>query len=176
MFVAVYRNTESGIARRLAPPAVIESQLEREARIRAEARAEALAEVAEQARLERARRAAQWQERLREAGLAAEAVQATKTRVGDAPVLIRHRTYQDIEATACRLFGFTRSEIRSDRRNRALVFARQFVMYWTARLTRLSLPQIGRLMGGRDHTTILHGKRSYVEKRLYMKRHLRVAR
>ncbi|MBZ9873100.1 hypothetical protein LB542_19825 [Mesorhizobium sp. BR1-1-9] len=84
--------------------------------------------------------------------------------------------YRDIEARACRLFKVRPSEIRSNRRNREIVFARQFVMYWTVRLTKLSLPAIGRLMGGRDHTTCLHGKREYPAKRAKMGRHLRAAR
>jgi len=30
--------------------------------------------------------------------------------------------------------------------------------------TKLSFPQIGRICGGRDHTTVLHGVRSYCER------------
>ena len=85
-------------------------------------------------------------------------------------------SYRDIEIRACRLFKTKPSEIHSDRRNREIVLARQFVMYWAARLTKLSLPQVGRLMGGKDHTTILHGKDKYVEKRARMGRYLRAAR
>ena len=90
---------------------------------------------------------------------------------------IKYRpTYKAIEARACRLFHVKPSEIRSNRRHRGIVFARQFVMYWSVRLTKLSLPQIGRLMGGRDHTTILHGKIVYPEKRAKMGRNLRRVR
>jgi chromosomal replication initiation ATPase DnaA len=85
-------------------------------------------------------------------------------------------TLRSIEAKAVKLFGYTRTELRSGRRSVPLVFARQFVMYWACRLTRLSLPQIGKLMGGRDHTTVLHGKNIYVEKRKAMNRKLRRAR
>lgn len=38
-------------------------------------------------------------------------------------------------------------------------------MYLARRLTPLSLPEIGRRFGGRDHTTVLHGVRA-VETRL----------
>lgn len=85
-------------------------------------------------------------------------------------------TYREIERRACVLFATTPREIHSDRRNREIVFARQFVMYWASRLTKLSLPQIGRLIGGKDHTTVLAGKRAYVVKRGRMNRHLRAAR
>jgi chromosomal replication initiation ATPase DnaA len=90
---------------------------------------------------------------------------------------IRFRpTYASLEARACRVFHVKPSQIRSNRRHREIVFARQFVMYWAVRLTKLSLPQIGRLMGGRDHTTVLHGKSIYPEKRAKMGRNLRSAR
>lgn len=72
-----------------------------------------------------------------------------------------------------RLFKVGRAELRSARRRRDLVLARQFIMYWMARLTTYSLPQIGRLIGNRDHTTVLYGKRSYVAKRAKMGRSLR---
>jgi chromosomal replication initiator protein len=32
-------------------------------------------------------------------------------------------------------------------------------MYLARQLTKMSYPQIGRRLGGRDHTTILHGNR-----------------
>lgn len=84
--------------------------------------------------------------------------------------------FQRIEARACKLFKIRRIELYSCGRQRRFAFARHFVMYWACRQTTLSLPQIGRLMGGRDHTTVLHGKDKYVEKRRDMGRTLRRAR
>lgn len=85
-------------------------------------------------------------------------------------------TFQKLEATTFKLFGVTRSELYSKRRQREVTLARHFLMYWACRRTLLSLPQIGRLMGGRDHTTILHGKESYPKKRALHGRTLREAR
>lgn len=73
--------------------------------------------------------------------------------------------FERIVSRACRVFKASRSELFSARRQRELAFARHFIMYWACRLTKLSLPDIGRRMGGRDHTTVLHGKRSYPKKR-----------
>lgn len=87
----------------------------------------------------------------------------------------RH-TYKLIEKRACRLFKLPITALHSKRRNRDLAFVRHFIMYWTIRLTNLSYPQVGRLMGGRDHTTILHGTKIYPEKRAYMGRKLPKAR
>lgn len=55
--------------------------------------------------------------------------------------------------------GLTRDEIKSPRRLGQLVRARHVVFYLARRLTRLSTPQIGGGVGGRDHTTVLHGCR-----------------
>ena len=84
--------------------------------------------------------------------------------------------HSEIERRACRAFGVTRSELQSPRRHKSIVFARQFVMYWSVRLTSHSYPQIGRLIGGRDHTTVIHGCRTYEKKRKAMGRTLRAAR
>lgn len=84
--------------------------------------------------------------------------------------------YFEIERRACKLFKLTKTELCSKRRNQEVVLARQFVMYWATRLTDISLPTLGRMLGGRDHTTCLHGKDAYRDKRLYKKRYLRKAR
>jgi len=57
--------------------------------------------------------------------------------------------------------GFTLAEMRSDRKNRKLAAARQKAMWRMKKETSLSFPRIGQLLGGRDHTTILHGVRSH---------------
>lgn len=55
-------------------------------------------------------------------------------------------------------------DIVSARRNRKLIFPRHISMLLARRLTHLSMPQIGRHLGNRDHTTILHGVRSIEQK------------
>jgi chromosomal replication initiator protein len=50
-------------------------------------------------------------------------------------------------------------QLRSSRRQRSLLIARQVSMYLARQLTPLSLQQIGACFGGRDHTTVLHACR-----------------
>ncbi len=52
--------------------------------------------------------------------------------------------------------GFTFDKIRSQDRHRKVVAARQLLMYEVKKLFDRSYPEIGRLFGGRDHTTVLH--------------------
>ena len=53
--------------------------------------------------------------------------------------------------------GVSRLDLESDRLARAVSRPRQLV-YWLARhATTKSLPEIGRALGGRDHTTVMHG-------------------
>lgn len=84
--------------------------------------------------------------------------------------------FEKLEALTCIVFQVTRQELRGSSRNRELVFARQFLIYWACRRTSLSPYQIGRKIGDRDRTTVLHGCKTYVDKRKAMGRTLRPAR
>jgi len=48
-------------------------------------------------------------------------------------------------------------DIESDRRTKDVIFARQELMYRLRTETTWSLPRIGRFLGNRDHTTVIHG-------------------
>ena len=54
-------------------------------------------------------------------------------------------------------FDFTRKDLESKKRDRHLVTVRQIAMYLLREETHLSLSEIGHLLGGRDHSTIVHG-------------------
>jgi chromosomal replication initiator protein len=47
----------------------------------------------------------------------------------------------------------------SKRRPSSIAGPRQVAMYLAKEMTQKSLPEIGELFGGRDHTTVLHGVR-----------------
>lgn len=55
------------------------------------------------------------------------------------------------------LFGVSRAEIEGGSRQGALVRARHVLMYLLYNDTSFTYPAIGALIGGRDHTTVIHG-------------------
>lgn len=54
-------------------------------------------------------------------------------------------------------FSLKPNDIVSQRRTKEIVMPRQIVMYLCRELTDVSLQAIGKALGNRDHTTILHG-------------------
>ena len=88
----------------------------------------------------------------------------------------RRTTCRVIMRGATLTFDVRKSEIIGSGRNARVVLARQFVMYWSRRLTDMSYPHIGRLLGNRDHTSVLHGVSAWVAKRAGQGRGLRPLR
>ena len=74
---------------------------------------------------------------------------------GSAPEL----TAEQIMEITSEYFGVSLDELRGHSRSRVLVNARQVAMYLCRELTDLSLPRIGQVFGGRDHTTVMHADR-----------------
>jgi len=54
--------------------------------------------------------------------------------------------------------------ILSKRHTRCTVVPRHVTMFLARQLTLLSLPEIGRRMGGRDHTTVMHAVRKVTDR------------
>ena len=96
----------------------------------------------------------------RQAELEAEAAKAAKA--AQAHTEIRSMGIIPISAIlgACAVFyGVPISCLFAERRTKGIVKPRQIAMYLAKELTPRSLPDIGRRIGGRDHTTVLHGVR-----------------
>lgn len=75
---------------------------------------------------------------------------------------------------AARYFGIKVPELLGPTRRRTVVTARNLVIYMARQLGQISLEQLGRHFGGRDHTTVLHGYR-VIEERLQTDPQLRQA-
>ena len=54
-------------------------------------------------------------------------------------------------------YGLTPLDICSQKRNKEIVYPRQIVMYLCREMVGTPLQLIGKFLGGRDHTTIIHG-------------------
>lgn len=54
-------------------------------------------------------------------------------------------------------FNITPQDICSQKRSKDIVFPRQICMYLCRNMTATSLQAVGKILGGRDHTTIIHG-------------------
>ncbi len=67
----------------------------------------------------------------------------------------------DICKEVCKQFKIRKNEFLSHHRHASLVEARQVAMTLAKYLTTRSYPEIGRLIGGRDHTTVIHAYRKY---------------
>jgi chromosomal replication initiator protein len=61
-----------------------------------------------------------------------------------------------IMAVIAEFFEITLEELCGPGKTKALAQARQIAMYLCRELTDLSLPRIGQIFGGRDHTTVMH--------------------
>lgn len=64
-------------------------------------------------------------------------------------------------ATSC---GVTTADLKSKRRTKVIAESRQIAMYFLREDAELSLPQIGKKLGNRDHSTISYGYEKIVER------------
>lgn len=64
----------------------------------------------------------------------------------------------------CEQHGVTFSQVIGRQRSRPLVAARFEAYFRLSEETGFSLPQIGKLMGGKDHTSVLHGIRMHKQR------------
>ncbi len=62
-----------------------------------------------------------------------------------------------IQRTVAQAYGIPPRMMKHHDRRRNVSWPRQVAMYLVRDITGKSLPCIGRMFGGRDHTTILHG-------------------
>jgi chromosomal replication initiator protein len=69
----------------------------------------------------------------------------------------RHLHADDIIEYVCSYYRMKPTQLKGPRRNASLVKARQVTMYLLQKELHLTLVEIGNHLGGRDHTTIIHG-------------------
>ncbi len=74
-------------------------------------------------------------------------------------------TVDDILDRVCQHFGVSQQQAASRSRKRDYVIVRQVSMYLAQKYTRMPASRIGQLIGGRDHSTVVHSC-SAVEQRI----------
>ena len=75
-------------------------------------------------------------------------------------------TVENIQKTVADYYKMKVADMYSKRRPANIAMPRQVAMYLAKELTQKSLPEIGDLFGGRDHTTVLHAVRKIADLRL----------
>ena len=90
----------------------------------------------------------------------AERVIKRAVKLDDKPL-----TIDDIVETVCHHYNVTVTAVNSKSRKRDYVVARQVTMYLAQKYTKMPASRIGKLVGNRDHSTVIHSC-TKVEERL----------
>lgn len=88
---------------------------------------------------------------------------------------VNFTAFDTIERRFCCVFGVTKADLHSPRRSAHISLCRHAIGYWACRRTKQSLQWIGNRMN-RDHTSIIHARDTYPDKRARMGRTLRRVR
>jgi chromosomal replication initiator protein len=86
-------------------------------------------------------------------------LQVAMEALTDAMITTRGRTLHpnDVLDAVIAQFKVSLRDLQGRARNREMVIPRQVAMYLMREETKASLVEIGRQLGGRDHTTVMHG-------------------
>lgn len=90
----------------------------------------------------------------------AERIIKRAVKIDDKPL-----TIDDIIEKVCQHFGVTQAAINSKSRKRDYVVPRQLAMFFASKYTKMPASRIGKLIGGRDHSTVIHSC-AQIEKRI----------
>lgn len=77
----------------------------------------------------------------------------------------RQISVENIQKTVADFYKIKVADMYSKKRPASIARPRQIAMYLAKDMTKKSLPEIGELFGGRDHTTVLHAVRKIGEER-----------
>jgi len=69
----------------------------------------------------------------------------------------RQVSVEEVFRTVAAHYGLKVAELKSSRKSRDISRPRQVAMYLARRLTNLSFPEIGKALGGKDHSTVVKG-------------------
>lgn len=64
---------------------------------------------------------------------------------------------EDVIDCVCNFYNIKQTQLKGPKRDASLVKARQVAMYLLKKELGLTFVEIGNVLGGRDHTTVMHG-------------------
>ena len=67
-------------------------------------------------------------------------------------------TYKEVFLSVCQYFNIKNSDLTGPRRQKELVLPRHLTMYIMSEELGMTVEKIGQLLGGRDHTTVMHAR------------------
>jgi chromosomal replication initiation ATPase DnaA len=79
---------------------------------------------------------------------------------------VRENTIKSIQEAVAYLFGLSVEELKQESKRREVAVPRQIAIYLAKQITDASLPEIGRLFGGKHHTTVRYSIAQIEERRL----------
>jgi len=77
----------------------------------------------------------------------------------------RRPTLREITTVVARYQNLPQSQLKSSSRRQSIVFARAIVVFLAREVAAATYDEIGRALGGRDHTTIIHNYRKIARQR-----------
>lgn len=75
----------------------------------------------------------------------------------------RRLSIDEIQKKVAEYYNIRLADMHSSKRVRSVARPRQIAMYLSKEMTSLSLPEIGKKFGGRDHTTVMHALKKVEE-------------
>lgn len=73
-----------------------------------------------------------------------------------AGITVANINHSTIMKVVSRYYDIAADQLTTQKRSRDISYPRQVAMYLCRELTGMSLPRIGQVFGGRDHTTVMH--------------------
>lgn len=78
--------------------------------------------------------------------------------LGQIPKKLILSDQKQVLSTLCHFFNINLKDLTGPKRQKELVLPRHIAMYLLSEELKLTVEKIGQLLGGRDHTTVMHGR------------------
>ncbi len=80
------------------------------------------------------------------------------SHLGKTPKRLLSLTHAQVISTICNYFNIVSKDLTGPKRQKGLVLPRHFAMYILSEELGMTVEKIGQILGGRDHTTVMHGR------------------